>query len=77
MNTLINANEARELSIDELSAVTGGGGECGNSGPSWGQIAAAADAATYAAGSVATGGAGLVVQLATEGVKSTVKQLRQ
>jgi bacteriocin-like protein len=77
MNTLINANEARELSTDELSAVTGGEGQCNSSGPSWGQIAAAANAATYVAGAMTTGGGGLVTELAMEGAKSMAKQLRQ
>ena len=79
MNTLINtwnANEARELSTDELSGVSGGGGQCSNNGPSWGQIASAATAATTWAGNVVGSGAGMVAALATEGAISAVRQLR-
>jgi bacteriocin-like protein len=80
MNTLINtwnANEARELSTDELSAVSGGGGQCGNNnGPSWGSISTASAVAAHLAGNVATGGAGLIATMATAGVISTVKQMR-
>jgi hypothetical protein len=79
MNTLVNtcnANEARELSTDELSAVCGGGGQCTNNGPSWGQLARAATTATTYAGNVVGSGAGMVAALATEGAISAVKQLR-
>jgi hypothetical protein len=77
MNTLIHANEAHALSIDELSAVSGGHGQCSNNnGPSWGQIATAASSALYAAGSVATGGGGLIATYATEGAISMAKQTR-
>jgi bacteriocin-like protein len=79
MNTFINANEAHELSIDELSAVSGGGGQCGNNnGPSWGQIANAASAGLSVAGATVTGGiSGAVAEFAVSGVKSAVKQLAQ
>jgi hypothetical protein len=81
MNTLVNtfhANEARELSTDELSAVSGGHGpQCpSNSGPSWGSLATAASVATTVAGGVVTGGAGLIAQMATIGTVEVVKQSR-
>ena len=77
MNTLINANEAHEFSIDELSIVSGGGGQCSsNNGPSWGQIATAASAAMGAVSTVVTGGGGVIAQYATQGVIGTVKQTR-
>jgi hypothetical protein len=78
MHTLIDSktsNATRELSADDLSAVTGGG--VNDSGPTWSQLAAAADAATYAASSAVTGGGGVITTFAVEGVKSAVKQLRQ
>jgi hypothetical protein len=79
MNTLINANEAHELSIDELSVVSGGGGQCSNNGgPTWGQIANAASAGLSVAGATVTGGiSGAVAELAVNGAKNAVKQLAQ
>jgi hypothetical protein len=81
MNTLINtwnANEACELSTDELSGVSGGGGQCtNNNGVSWGSISSAAAVAAHVAGGVVTGGGGLIAQMATIGTIEVVKQSRE
>ncbi len=81
MHTLINtltSNETRELSIDELSVVTGSGGHGGNNnGPTWGQLAAVAHSLTNAAGNAMTGPAGMIAELATDGAVNAVKQLAQ